>query len=78
MKANEPAFPIKAFGTDFGGLTQRDYIAIKAMQGILSNGTSKNAENKPLNLGESGRDNKTFAIVCYSIADAMIAQSEVK
>lgn len=73
MTKDQTAFPFISLKQ---GLTARDYVAIKAMQGILSNSTSRNNEFQHLHLGENGRDNKSLAIVCYAIADAMIAESE--
>lgn len=57
-----PAFPNKALGCggsslDSNGMTLRDYLAAKAMQGMLANGIPS---------GE-------IPVYAYEIADAMLA-----
>jgi len=71
MKANESISPYKI--TDYPGVTTvhrglnvRDYVAIKAMQGILANSSySKN-----------NWDDEYIARTAFNIADAMIKVSE--
>jgi len=44
------------------GMTLRDYLAAKAMQGILSSGSDAKSE--------------TIAVESYAVADAMLAERE--
>lgn len=48
------------------GLNQRDYTAIQAMNGILSNATTTNVSMQ------------TIATAAYAMADAMIAESNAR
>jgi hypothetical protein len=65
---NPPAFPIglEAFGEDKTGMTLRDYMAAKAMQGLLAG------------LLADGQDLKwdQVAIDSYRQADAMLKARE--
>ncbi|HMN42751.1 MAG TPA: hypothetical protein PKE29_18065 [Phycisphaerales bacterium] len=60
INVNPPAFPVPS-EHDTIGLTQRDYVAIWAMQAIISRG--------PTNPSDA-------ALGAYQFADAMIAQSQ--
>jgi len=75
MKADEPINALSEEETDridegvkiYKGLTVRDHIAIEAMNGMLVNvGRNQFAYHKPDEISK----------VAYSIADAMIAESQ--
>lgn len=73
MKRDESVFPIQTFegGNDpIFGLTVRDYIAIKAMQGLLANNESDTSIKTIQDW------HKHISKVAYGYADAMIAESE--
>ena len=53
-------------GTQESGMTLRDYFAAKAMQGTMTES----------NLGFTQEDYEKISKICYSIADAMIAERE--
>lgn len=55
-----PAFPTEFTG--YPGMTLRDYLAAKAMQGISANG--------------AWGDSNSVAVKAYQIADAMLAERE--
>ena len=58
----------KGYSETGGSLTNRDYIAIKAMQGMLAN---------PDRCGSSMQDDVKYTVEhAYRLADAMIIESE--
>jgi hypothetical protein len=71
-----PAFPIplqenaawcfEQRGGDEFGMTLRDYFAAKALAALIVGGHSASFGTNP------GSDNKTYAEVSYSLADAML------
>lgn len=65
----EPAFPIVVGEEIWGGITMRDYIATKAMVGLLA---ARHSDH-----GIEGGE-QVLAIDAYRIADAMLAERTVK
>lgn len=66
MLAKDRVFPLQMDTMRNEGLTARDYIAIKAMQGLASDPTFS---------GSSDDYYKAVANWSYKLADAMIEQS---
>ena len=60
-KTGGPAFPIH--GTEWGGMTLRDYFAAAAMEGLLASNVRNPVEDKKLH--------ESFAIASCSMADAL-------
>lgn len=66
-KKNKYAFPSLEVGlNDNGGLTKREYIAIEAMNGILSGNVKL----------DGGADQDAIAKAAYLVADSMIKHGE--
>lgn len=69
---NDPAFPADAKTQTHGGMTIREYFAIKAMQGILS----ANPTYSQLNLDIS--DVRVLTGISIQYADALIEELHKK
>lgn len=66
MNPNKPFFPVtEDLGTDYQGISTRDYIAIEAMKSVI--------EARFLPNVEPHRD--FVARIAYEFADALIAES---
>ena len=79
IKTGGPAFPHqKDDGTPYWGMTLRDYIAAKALQGFLSSEfvSDFNKEIGPYRTDADIRRN--LATNAYLYADAMLAAREVQ
>lgn len=70
-----PAFPIvhpDGKGVQYYGMTLRDYLAAKALQGYLANAWQSETLDS---LGESAAQQiATVAEISYAMADAMLAE----
>lgn len=71
MKATDYAFPLEGYSQ---GLSVRDFIAIKAMQGMLS-GNDSGTDVVRRTIDEW---TKHISKTAYLYADALIAESEKK
>lgn len=81
MKSNEPAFPHAIMGIpeDFSGMSKREYIAIAAMQALISRDIVQGPDSN--NLAKwavmNPRDNyKDVALRAYKYADAMLVEGQ--
>lgn len=66
-----PAFPAIRSGTEFRGMSLRDYFAAKAVQGFLANPNQDYAPLTPTAL-------KNVVAGAYEVADAMLAKREAE
>ncbi|NML24298.1 hypothetical protein [Zoogloea dura] len=75
-KDGGPAFPIPGLqnDADFNGMTLRDYLAAKAMQGYLSN--SWQAKELDSLVESSSEQMAIVAEISYAMADAMLRARE--
>lgn len=74
MKNNIPAFPETPIGESIpgvkGGMTLRDYLAAKVLQGVISGYCSQDG----VDVENLSKD--YIASECYKFADVMLAQRE--
>ncbi|NKX16233.1 hypothetical protein HGG75_10905 [Ochrobactrum pseudogrignonense] len=77
MKTGGPAFPLENVGTEFQpGMTLRDYIAAKALQGFLSSRYVSDFIKEVGNFSTDSDVRRNLATNAYLYADAMITARE--